>query len=64
VSRFRLSVAARNRGNRRVDYFLMGYVVGNTTNSLYSIGILLLIYPIYLLAKAVSKRQTVENLET
>ncbi len=31
--------------------FFVGYVVSNTLNSLYSIGILLLIYPLYLISK-------------
>jgi APA family basic amino acid/polyamine antiporter len=34
---------------------LIGYVASNTANSLISIGILILIYPIYLLSKTVSK---------
>jgi APA family basic amino acid/polyamine antiporter len=34
---------------------LIGYVVSNTTNSLYSIGILLLIYPFFLIVKRLLK---------
>lgn len=44
--------------------FFVGYVVSNTMSSLYSIGILLLIYPVYLISKALSKRQTTNNLGT
>lgn len=36
---------------------LIGYVVGNTLNSIYSIGILLLLYPVYLLFKKLVNRQ-------
>ncbi len=41
---------------------LIGYVVGNTVNSLYSIGILLLLYPLYLISKALS--QETDNVKT
>lgn len=37
--------------------FLVGYIVSNTINSLYCIGILILIYPTYLIVKAVSRQQ-------
>lgn len=42
----------------------IGYVVSNTLISLYSIGILFLIYPIYLISKALIKRQATDNLKT
>jgi APA family basic amino acid/polyamine antiporter len=34
--------------------FFVGYVVSNTMNSLYSIGILLLLYPVYLIFRRMS----------
>jgi APA family basic amino acid/polyamine antiporter len=43
---------------------LIVYVVGNTMNSLYSIGILLLLYPLYLVSKALSNRQKTDNVKT